>query len=70
MLSDFESKLVVLLLGGQDAINEEVSGFKVIGFEGQLFNGVSSCLITSAHVNQMNVIRDCHTCSGELEYSC
>ena len=42
VLGDFKSKLVVLLLGGQDTINEEISGFEVIGFEGQLLDRVPS----------------------------
>lgn len=42
---DFESKLVVLLLGGQNSIDEEISGFEVIGFDGQLLDRVPSGLI-------------------------
>ena len=70
MLSDFESKPVVLLPGGQDSINEEISSFEVIGFDGQLLDGVPSRFITSAHVNQMSVLWVRPTCSGELGYSC
>ena len=53
--SNFESKLVILFLGGQDAIDEEVSGFEVIRFESQLLDGVPSGSMTSAHV--MNSLR-------------
>lgn len=42
VLGDFESKLVVLLLGGQDAVNEEISGFEVIRLDGQLLDRVPS----------------------------
>jgi hypothetical protein len=63
---DFKSKLVILLLGGQDAINEEISGFKVIGFDRQLLDRVPSGLSPLAHVNQMSMSWDRPTCSGEL----
>ena len=43
---DFKSKLVVLFFGGQEAINEEIGGFEVIGFDGQLLDGVSSEVMT------------------------
>lgn len=39
---DFKPKAVVLLLCGQDTINEEISSLEVIRFECQLFDGVSS----------------------------
>ena len=42
MSGDLEPKLVVLLLGGQDAIDEEIRGFKVIGFDSQLLDRVPS----------------------------
>ena len=48
---DLESKLVVLLLGGQNAIDEEIGSFEVIGFDSQLFNGVPSRLIASVYVD-------------------
>lgn len=63
---NFKSELVVLLLGGQGAINEEISGFEVIGFDSQLLDRVSSKLKTSTRVNRMSKSWDCLTCSGEL----
>ena len=48
---DLESKLVVLLLGGQNAIDEEIGSFEVIRFDSQLLNGVPSGLIASVHVD-------------------
>jgi len=65
---DFKPKLVILLLGGQYPINEEISGFEVIGFDGQLLDRVPSGLITSVHVNRTNAFWDFPTCSGELEW--
>jgi len=56
VLSDFEPELVILLPGGQDTINEEISGFKVIGFDGQLLDRVPSGLITSARMERTHVL--------------
>jgi hypothetical protein len=39
---DFKAEVVILFLGGQDPVNEKVSGFKMIGFEGQLLDRVPS----------------------------
>ena len=66
VLGNFKPKLVVLFLGGQDAINEEISGFEVIGFDGQLLDRVSSELMRSIRVNRTSMFWDCLTCSGEL----
>ena len=38
---DFEYKFVVLLLCGQDALNEGMSGLEVIRLDGQLLDRVS-----------------------------
>ena len=42
VLGDFESEIVVLFLRGQDTVNEEISSFKVIRFDGQLLDRVPS----------------------------
>lgn len=39
---NLKSEVVILLPGWQNAINEEVSSLKVIGFDGQLLDRVSS----------------------------
>jgi hypothetical protein len=39
---NLKSEVVILFPGRQDAINEEISSFKVIGFDGQLLDRVSS----------------------------
>lgn len=67
MSGDFKSKLVILLLGGQYPIDEEIGGFEVIGFDGQLLDGIPSGLIASIHVNRTSAFWDFPTCSGELE---
>jgi len=66
VLGYLESKLVVLLLCGQDTINEEIGGFKVIGFDGQLLDRVPSESMKSVDENRMSTFLDCPTCSGEL----
>ena len=66
VLGNFKSKRVVLFLGGQDAINEEVSCFEVIGFDGQLLDRISSELMTSIRVSRTKMFWECPTCSGEL----
>jgi len=66
VLGNFKPKLVVLFLGGQDAIDEEISGFEMIGFDGQLLDRVSSELMTSIRVNRTSMFWDCLTYSGEL----
>ena len=38
----------------------------MIGFEGQLLDGVPSGLMTSDYVNMLNTFWDRPTCSGEL----
>jgi hypothetical protein len=66
VLGNFKSELVVLLLGGQYAIDEEVSGFEVIGFYGQLLDRVSSELMTLIRINRTSMFWNCPTYSGEL----
>lgn len=56
VLSDLKPEPVILLRGGQNAINEEVSGFEMVGFDGQLLDRVPSGLITSADGNQMSIV--------------
>ena len=64
---NFESKLVVLFLGGQDAINEEIGGFKMVRFNCQLLDRVSSESMTSVRMNRASTLGGCPTCNGELE---
>ena len=56
VLGDFKPELVILLPGGQDTINEEISSFEVIGFDGQLLDRVSSGLITSVCMERTHVL--------------
>lgn len=42
---DFKPEVVVLFFGGQDPVNEEISGFKMVGFESELLDRVPSGLI-------------------------
>ena len=51
VLCDFKSEVVVLLLGRQDTIDEEISSFQVVGLESQLLDRVTSGLMTSVHVD-------------------
>lgn len=51
VLGDFKSEVVVLLLGRQDTIDEEISSFQVVGLESQLLDRVTSGLMTSVHVD-------------------
>lgn len=65
---DFKAEVMMLFIGGQDPVNKQVSGLKMIGFEGQLLDRVPSGSITSAPREPSSSIhRDFLTCSGELE---
>jgi len=47
VLGNFKSELVVLLLVRQYTIDEEVSGFQMVGLESQLLDRVPSGLMAS-----------------------